>query len=286
METEIHEKRGYLLEDFRLFHLRDAQGTKVDYHYHEFHKLLLMVSGNGIYVVEGKRYELRPGDVVLVGSHCVHKPEFEPGVAYERIILYISPQFLRDHSRRELDLEACFSGEKGYVLRPGQAQYRDILRRMEELEQELGNKGWGWEIASQGQLLGLCVALRRAMNRQDITYPEPVEPQDRRIREMLAYLDQHLEEDVSIDELAKTFYISKYHMMRLFRQETGTTIHGYLTDKRLLRARDRIRQGMPATEACFQSGFQSYSAFLRAYSKFFGVTPMGRGRKGQEELYE
>lgn len=283
---ETHEKRGYLLEDFRLFHLRDAQGTKVDYHYHEFHKLLLMVSGQGIYVVEGKRYELRPGDVVLVGSHCVHRPEFEPGVSYERIILYISPRFLKAHSRPELELESCFSGEKGHVLRLGQGQCRDISRRMEELEQELSGRSWGWEIASQGLLLGLCVELGRAMNRQDISYPEPMEPKDGRIREMLAYLDDHLEEDVSIEELAKAFYISKYHMMRLFRQETGTTIHGYLTDKRLLRARDRIRQGMPATEACFQSGFQSYSAFLRAYSKFFGVTPMGRGKKGQEETYE
>ena len=42
-----YEKRGYLLEDFRLFHLQDAQGTKIDFHYHEFCKLLLLRSGAG-----------------------------------------------------------------------------------------------------------------------------------------------------------------------------------------------------------------------------------------------
>ena len=61
-------KRGYLLEDFRLFHLRGAQGVKAEYHYHEFCKLLLLVSGRGGYVVDGQRYLLQPGDVVLIGA--------------------------------------------------------------------------------------------------------------------------------------------------------------------------------------------------------------------------
>ena len=53
---ENYEKRGYLLEDFRLFHLKDDRGTKVDYHYHEFCKIVLLLSGSGSYTVEGRRY--------------------------------------------------------------------------------------------------------------------------------------------------------------------------------------------------------------------------------------
>ena len=63
-----YEKRGYLLENFRLFHLRSQGGAEVDYHYHEFCKLLLLVSGTGGYTVEGRRYVLQPGDIVLFGS--------------------------------------------------------------------------------------------------------------------------------------------------------------------------------------------------------------------------
>ena len=67
-----HTKRGFLLENFRLFHLRSAQGTQVDYHYHEFCKLLLLVSGQGAYVVDGQRYRLQPGDAVLAkASHSI-----------------------------------------------------------------------------------------------------------------------------------------------------------------------------------------------------------------------
>ena len=63
-----YEKRGYLLENFRLFHLRSEQHAAVDFHYHEFCKLLLLVSGRGSYVVDGQRYLLQPGDGVLIGS--------------------------------------------------------------------------------------------------------------------------------------------------------------------------------------------------------------------------
>ena len=63
-----YEKRGYLLENFRLFHLNTDSETKVDFHYHEFCKLLLLVSGRGSYVVDGQRYLLQPGDAVLIGG--------------------------------------------------------------------------------------------------------------------------------------------------------------------------------------------------------------------------
>ena len=94
--------------------------------------------------------------------------------------------------------------------------------------------------------------------------------------DILRYLEANLAEDISIDDLAAQFFISKYHMMRRFREETGTSIHNYLSDKRLLAARDLIQSGLSATDACFRCGFRSYSAFSRAYGKLFGATPTGR----------
>ena len=89
------------------------------------------------------------------------------------------------------------------------------------------------------------------------------------------HLEEYLE-DLDIDLLAEAFYISKFHMMRLFRRETGSTVHTYLLQRRLLHARELIRGGMRATEACYRSGFRSYSSFTRAYNKHFGTTPTGR----------
>ena len=62
-------------------------------------------------------------------------------------------------------------------------------------------------------------------------------------------------------------------MMRLFKAETGVTIGHYITYRRLLLARRYIHSGMPITDACFTCGFQSYSAFSRAYKQEFKEPP-------------
>ena len=273
---ENYEKRGYLLEDFRLFHLKDDRGTKVDYHYHEFCKIVLLLSGSGSYTVEGRRYLLLPGDIVLVGKRCVHKPEFEEGISYERMILYISPSLLADNSVPDYSLEDVFSGKPGHVLRPAEDTRRRLRLLAEQLESEMAASGGENAILSRCTLLRLLVEIGRAMQRTGSELPQPVVPRDGKILEILRYLEANLAEDISIDDLAGLFYISKYHMMRRFREETGTSIHNYLSDKRLLAARDLIASGTAATDACFRCGFRSYSAFSRAYGKLFGVTPTGR----------
>ena len=279
-----YEKRGYLLDDFRLFHLKDKEGTNIDYHYHEFCKLLMLRSGSGGYTVEGHRYSLETGDIVLIGKHCVHRPEFEHGLLYERVIIYISPEFLQQQSTPDCPLEEIFNGANGHVLH---LNTPDALWSISDrLEKELAEDKYGRIIVSNGLLLRLLIEIARNMQDPNAAFSTPIAPTDSRILEILRYIDAHLTEDLSIDILAEEFYISKFHMMRLFKQETGRSIHDYLQERRLLHARDLIRQGVSATDSCFQSGFRSYSSFTRAYAKHFGTTPTGRKGAPAEETYE
>ena len=281
-----YQKKGYLTEDYRLFHLRSDGGTRPEYHYHEFCKILLLVSGSGGYSVDGQRYALQSGDVVLVGSRSVHRPEFEPGAVYERIILYISPEFLEKLSLPRCDLTECF--RSGHVLRLGEPERKRLFSLAAALERELAGEDYGRELLCHAALLRLLVRIGRELRRSDAPRPGPVKPGNERVAAILRYLDRHLTEDICIDDLAEQFYLSKYHMMRLFRRETGTTIHGYLTERRLMMARELMAGGMSATDACFRSGFRSYCSFTRAYGKRFGSTPTGRRDAAAlaEETYE
>ena len=271
-----YEKRGYLLENFRLFHLHSSGGTAVEYHYHEFCKLLLLVSGRGGYVVDGQRYLLQPGDVVLIDSRSAHRPELEPDSTYERIIIYISPEFLQRSSTGDCDLLRLFTGEQGHVLRLRETERKKVFALAGVLEKELCGGEFGREILSNGALLRLLVEIGRGQRQEGAFNPNPVTPEDPRVVEWMQYLDRHLQEDLDMDALAEHFFISKFHMMRLFRQETGFTIHTYLLQRRLLAARQLMEKGLRATEACYRCGFRSYSSFTRAYNKHFGTTPTGR----------
>ena len=275
-----YEKRGYLLENFRLFHLHTPQGAKVDYHYHEFYKILFFRSGAGDYVVEGQRYRLQPGDIVLVGSRCVHRPEMEEGSPYERVILYIDPEYLRQHSTEECQLGDIFEG--GPVLRLREADRKRLDTLVTGLEKEMSGQGYGRDVLCGAELLRLLVEVGRCQ--KDSDNPQPVMTDHPRVRQWLQHIEAHLTEDLDVDTLAEAFYISKFHMMRLFHQETGFTIHSYLSHRRLLYARELMNGGMRATEACYRCGFRSYSSFTRSYAKYFGTTPTGRlGEMGKGE---
>ena len=277
-------QRGYLHEDFRLFHLRGAMEESVDWHYHTFHKIIEFLGGESGYGVEGKQYLLQPGDLVLVPQGCIHRPEAEPNAPYERRILYLSPEFLR-RAGGSCDLAACFDRaqeEFRFVVHPADGTGGAQLAALEHAERE---DAFGRELLAQSLLFQFLIGLNRAMADDLLQYAKPA-AYDRKIESILRYLSEHLTEPVSIDDLAARFFVSKYHMMRQFRAQTGYTIHGYLTGKRLMFARAMIAAGTPVLQASEESGFGDYSAFLRAYRKQFGAAPNQEKRANTPQKWE
>ena len=126
-------KRGYLNEDYRLFHLRDSRALALDYHYHEFDKLVFQLGGRATYNIEGKSYPLQPMDILLVSRNLIHLPVVDPGQVYERMVLWMDRSFLARFSAPETDLAACFelSASRAFHLyRPrGEARGRRLCRR-------------------------------------------------------------------------------------------------------------------------------------------------------------
>ena len=275
MEQPGYEKRGYLHEDFHLFHLCDAMREPVDWHYHTFHKLCVYLGGDAIrYGIEGRSYALEPGDLILVPQGCVHRPEVEPGAAYERMLLYLSPEFLRRSSTEEAPLETCFlqaAEDFRFVVRTG-ARNASLLEPLRALERAKQSPGFGQQMLERALLYQLLIALTRGMQEQALPFAS-ASAVDEKIAAILQYLASHLTEKISIDDLAARFYISKYHMMRRFRAQTGYTIHAYLVGKRLMLAREKISAGVPVMEAACQCGFGDYSSFSRAYRRKFGHAP-------------
>ena len=273
MEQQDYAQRGYLREDFRLFHLKGAMEEQLDWHYHTFHKLIFFLGGQSSYGVEGRSYPLEAGDVVLVPQGCVHRPEAVPGAPYERVIVYLSPDYLARAGTADCPLDGCFAlatARFRFVLRP--REERQALRQtLGALEAASTQQGFGQSMLSQAVLVQLLILLRRAMDAQPQAVPSLAA--DEKIAAIMQYLSQHPTESVTIDDLAARFYISKYHMMRRFRAETGYTIHAYLTGKRLALAREQIAAGTPILQAASACGFGDYSAFCRASRRQFGHPP-------------
>lgn len=90
---------------------------------------------------------------------------------------------------------------------------------------------------------------------------------------IIAYLNSHFAEPITLDDLAERFFISKHHLNRSFRKATGTTVRDYLISKRVTYVQQLLINGVPATQAATLAGFGDYTAFYRAYVKRFGHAP-------------
>ena len=264
------EKTGYLNEQFRLFHLKDQTRKEFSYHYHDFHKVVIFISGKAAYHIEGKAYQLKPWDILLVNRHAIHSPEIDPSVPYERFILWIQ----NDIPWQEL--LKCFqkANDRSYnLVRLNSALQEKMKDILFELENSAKSDEYGREILTQSLFLQFMVYLNRIFLEKQYIFDKKSYTFDSQIASILQYINHNLKEDLSVETLSARYYVSKYHLMRKFKQETGYTLHNYIVNKRLLMARTLISNGMPVTKAAQESGFAEYSTFSRAYRKQFKTNP-------------
>lgn len=264
------EKTGYLKEDFRLFHINDQTKKDFSYHYHDFHKIIVFISGKVTYHIEGKAYHLKPRDILLVSQGAIHKPEIDPSVPYERYIFWIRD----DLSCQELN--TCFqkANDRSFnLVRADSALQERLKDLLPEIEQTLQNKHFGDTVLRNALFTQFMIYINRIFLRTSSSPDKKTYSSDTQVEQLLKYINRNLSENLSIDQLANRFFFSKYHMMRKFKNETGYTIHNYITSKRLLMARSLISQGMPVMKAAQASGFHDYTTFVRVYKKQFGKAP-------------
>ena len=267
-----YSKKGYLNSEFRLFHLTDQETQEVDYHYHDFDKITIFIKGSVTYTIEGKSYELRPYDIVLVRHGDIHRLTVDNSKVYERIIVYISPNFMNAYKTDSYDLSCCFQKalqEESNVLRIPSLEKSSLFRSITRLEQSFADDGYAADLYRQVLFLEFMVHLNRAARKNRLEFID-TDNCNAKIVDILRYINDHLTGDLGIDTLAGKFYISKYYMMRRFKQETGYTLGQYISQKRLLFAKELISSGVPASQVCFDCGFRDYSTFPRACRKSFG----------------
>ena len=272
---ENYEKKGYLLESFKIFRLNDTPPTAIPFHYHDFHKIILFLNGEVNYSIEGKTYPLAPRDIIFVRAGEIHRPEPQPDLPYERIIIYVSPAFLKRYTKPDGDLAACFKAapDDSSVMHLSPGKSHDLLFHMEKLEQVTHQQGFANELYSEMLFVEFMILLNRALQNRDIDPLHRVS-YDRKIQPVIRYIQEHLTEDLAIDHLAAVSYLSRYYLMRRFKAATGYGIHQYITSKRLLKARQMLTGSMPLTELCYACGFRDYSAFSRAFRTMFQCTPL------------
>lgn len=239
-------------------------------HIHDSFEIYFFVSGAVDYLVEGTSYPLNTGDLLLIRPSEVHKPKITDSVQYERYNINFPATFLKDIDPQNRLLRPFLSRSLGQKNRyslaelgslPVQKMFHDLCYCTED--------AYGKRLKALTFLITLLDAVQRAYDRKSAA--ESIK--NSRDAEIVAYVNAHVTESISVPRLANRFYVSASQFTRIFKNATGVAPWSYITVKRLSLANEKLQKGMPAREAASAAGFNDYSVFYRAYIKHFGHAP-------------
>lgn len=265
-------KEFYAYQDDRLYvhhsleHSPDP--TQYKMHTHEFCELYYFIHGKGVFRIEGTRYPLHPGDLLIMRRAEAHRLEIEPSEPYERISIHFDPAMFDALDPTRALLRPFYEREMGRRNRfvPSDfdsslctALFETLMERQDDLHLQIVSS-----------LIVLLNELRRAFARQEKSKTAVSDSTDKRV---IDYINRHLSEELSLDRLCSRFYISKPQLCRIFKAATGSTVWSYITIKRLMAAQQMIRAGTAPTRAAAACGFNDYSVFYRAWRRRFGTSP-------------
>lgn len=129
-------------------------------------------------------------------------------------------------------------------------------------------------VETAGLTLAAALAHRHAGRSlaSPLARPHALDP--RRLQRVLAYIDSHLENDISVADLAQVACVSQYHFIRAFKAAAGLPPHRFIGERRLQRAKLLIKQGnLTLSEVAFACRFSSQANFSRAFRRTVGMNP-------------
>ncbi len=273
---DINNKVGYLNDNFKIFHIRDKKDIKFEYHHHDFSKIVILIDGDLTYYIEGKAYILKPWDILFVNKNEIHKPVVNPDKYYERIVIWLNPDFMAKYAQGNNDLLKCFEVaiKNNYnLLRLNMKSIEIIKNLIQDIQNCNNSNEFGSEILKESLFVQLMVLMNRLFLNSDKNRDIEDIQYDKTIEGVLNYINSNLENDLSIDTIASEFFISKYYLMRKFKNQIGSSIHNYVVQKRLILARSLISDGLSMSSVCSRCGFNDYSSFVRAFKRVYGVSP-------------
>lgn len=273
MKTHLY--KTFEGEGFILSHKISEDNGPENYpiHIHNNWELVFFLKGNVSYHVEGRSYNLRRGDLVLSRPSVFHSIHPEDESAYERYTVIFDKELLpKDvESRLPLGVDVFAFGDKGRIF--------EIFERCELYISSFEKATAERLVCHLIEEIFCNLAISDDFARED----GGVNPL---VGKALDYIHENLTTVKSIDEVCRALYITKSHLHHIFIENIRVSPKKYINSKRLILARQLIRQGTKPTEAAAAAGFEEYATFYRNYKKQFGCTPSQRGELETTALEE
>lgn len=245
-------------------------GWNFDSHVHTCYEFIYIIEGNFLYTIEGNEYTISSGDIIMTSPYELHSFSFPEKGIYERQFLHIYPVFMKNFPDLFSEINSQKLGTYNYIPATIVNKYglNNFFQNIEEYSKEPTKNTDTMVLTYSIQLI---LKISEILNSENILSPH-IELNKTTV-EIKSYVDKNFTTPINLDEIANNLFLNKSYLCRNFKQNTGMTIKNYINMKRITYAKNKILSGEKSSNIYLECGFNDYSTFYRAFSKYVSMTP-------------
>lgn len=273
------DERQYMInENYEVYEKQGAPIGAISFHYHNFYEIIYVLEGEYSSMLENQTYHLHKGDFLLIDQNRMHKYHYveKKHDTSRRIILWVTAQMLEKLGDGNMNLAECF-GERQSCAYHFPVYYEEQLRgyllklAMAETAGEEAKRAK--RVLDSGYLTLFFAQLNLLCGRREYLADDENIVNHPLVEQVCAYVELHMAEPVTVEQLSEWVHMSKYHFLRRFKELTGVTVHQFVMNKRLIKACEDLKADIPIPQVYQAAGFGDYSSFLRNFKRAYKVSP-------------
>lgn len=275
LQSTFHRRQYMLSQDFEIYYYNDQNLSGVELHSHDYYEFYFFLEGDVSMQIDSDEYPVHFGDMMLIPPHLSHRPIIHSfHTPYRRFVFWISQEYC--HYLRTLSpdygyLMQYVQANKTYLFHNDRITFNTVQSKILRLIEEMQSERFGREAQISLCVNDLILYLNRLIHERN--NPRMQIEELSLCQRLIEYIEEHLNENLSLERLAEEFFVSKYHVAHVFKENIGMSIHQFITKKRLSLCREAILGKMSIKEAYQTFGFGDYSSFYRAFKKEYGISP-------------
>lgn len=275
LQSTFNPRQYMLSRDFEIYYYNDKNPNKVDFHTHDYYEFYFFLEGDVSIQIEQEVYPLRFGDIMLIPPGTAHRLVIhDPNIRYRRFVFWISLAYCDSLRAASDDYDYLMRKavkDKIYIFHNDRISFNTIQTKILRLLEEIHSERFGKKTQIPLCVNDLVLHINRIIYEQD--FPESKSGESSLYERLLAYIEEHIDEELSLDGLAEIFYVSKYHIAHIFKDNLGMSIHQYIMKKRLSLCKEALLGNKSISKVYSAFGFGDYSSFYRAFKKEYGISP-------------